>query len=58
MATVRNKFDTLQETLERHSLNYKYENFVPAGKNIAAECIPIKLSQMQSFLGANNNFRK
>ena len=36
--TVRNKFDTLQKTSERHILNDKYENFVIT----YIECIPIK----------------
>ena len=30
MLTVRNKFDTLQETSKRHTLNDKYENLVTA----------------------------
>ena len=30
---VRNKFDTLQETFERHTLNDTYENFVTTQKN-------------------------
>ena len=43
MVTVRNKFNTLPETSERHSPNDKYENFVTAHTEAAAECIPSKL---------------
>ena len=40
---VRNKFDTLQETSERHTLNHKYENFVTNRiEAAAAECTPTK----------------
>ena len=38
--TVRNKFDTLQETYERHTLDNRYENFVTGHKEAAAKCIP------------------
>ena len=40
--TVRNKFDSLQETSERLTLNDEYENNVTAPIEIAAECIPAK----------------
>ena len=42
MVTIRNKFDTHQETSERYSSNGKYEKFVTAHLEAAAECIPIK----------------
>ena len=37
--TVRNKFDTLQETSERATPNDEYENFVTTHMEAAAECI-------------------
>ena len=40
--TLRNKFDALQEIFETPSLNDKYENFVNAHLEVAAECIPTK----------------
>ena len=40
--TVQNKFDTLQETFERHTLNDEYENFVTIHIERAAKYIPIK----------------
>ena len=41
--TVRNKFNTLQETSEIHILNHnKCENFISIHIEKAAECIPIK----------------
>ena len=42
MVTVRNKFDTLQETSEKHTPNDEYENFVTTHMEAAAECIPAK----------------
>ena len=42
MKTVRNKFDTLQETSERHTPNDEYKNFVTANIEAAAKCIPAK----------------
>ena len=42
MVTVRNKFDTLQETSERYTPNDEYENFVTAHIDTAAKCIPTK----------------
>ena len=42
MLKVRNKFDTLQETSKRYTLNDKYENFVMANIEAAAGCIPTK----------------
>ena len=38
MVTVRNKFDTLQETSERHTSHDQLENFVNALIEVAAEC--------------------
>ena len=40
--TVRNKFDTIQETSASHTLNDKYENFVTSHKEAAGECITTK----------------
>ena len=40
--TVRNKFNTLQEISERQPLNDKYENFVTAHIEAAADYIPTK----------------
>ena len=40
--TVRNKFDTLREISERHTLNNEYEYLVTAHMKAATECIPIK----------------
>ena len=37
--TVKNKFDTLQETSERHPLNDEYEKFITAYIEEAAKCI-------------------
>ena len=42
MVTVRNKSDTLYEISERHTPNDKYENFVTAHTEAAAECKPTK----------------
>ena len=42
MLTIGNKFDTLQDISERHTLNDKYENFVTAHMEAAADCIPTK----------------
>ena len=42
MVTVRNKFDSLQETFERHTPNNEYEKYVTAHIEAAAECIPTK----------------
>ena len=38
--TLRSKFDALQEKTEIHLLNNKYENFINAHLEAAAECIP------------------
>ena len=40
--TVRDKFDTLEETSERLTPNDEYENFVTAHLEAATKCIPIK----------------
>ena len=40
--TLRNKFDILQEMSETPTLNDKYENFINAHMEAAAECIPMK----------------
>ena len=40
--TLRNKFDALQEKTDAHTLNEKYENFLNAHLEAAAECIPTK----------------
>ena len=42
MVTVRNKFNTHQETFERHTLNDEYENFVTTHIEAAAKCTPTK----------------
>ena len=42
MVNVRNKFDTLQETSERYTLNDEYENFITTRIEAAVECIPTK----------------
>ena len=42
MLTQRNKFDALQETSKTPTPNDKYENFVNAYLEAAAECIPTK----------------
>ena len=42
MLAVRNKFDSLQEIFERHSMNDEFENFIFALGEDAAECIPAK----------------
>ena len=39
---VQNKFDTLQESFERHTLSNESENFVTARIKAAAVCIPTK----------------
>ena len=39
MLTVKNKFDTLQETSKRHTSNDGYESFVPISIEAAAEGI-------------------
>ena len=49
--TLRNKFDALQEISETLTLNDKYENFVNAHMEAAAEYIPIKLRAKQSSMG-------
>ena len=41
--TLRNKFDAFQKISETLSLNDKYENFVNALMEAAAEFIPTKL---------------
>ena len=41
--TLRNKFDAHQEIAEKPTLNEKYENFVNAHMEAAAECILTKL---------------
>ena len=40
MVPIKNMFDTIHETSERHTLNDKYENFVTTHLEAAAECIP------------------
>ena len=42
MIIVRNKFNTLQDTSERHTLNGEYENFVTTHIEEAAIYIPTK----------------
>ena len=44
LVTVRNKFDTLQETSERHTPNDEYENFATTHIEAAAEWIQTKPS--------------
>ena len=39
---VKNKFDSLQKTRERHTPNDEYENFVTTHIEAAVRCIPIK----------------
>ena len=39
---VRNKYETLRETSERHTLNDEYELFVTAQLQTAPKSIPIK----------------
>ena len=55
MVTVRNKFDILVATSERHTLNYKYKNFIITPREAAAECIPVKPSAKYSSIGGNSN---
>ena len=43
-ATVRNKFDTLQDTSGRHTPNDEYENFVTVLLKVEAECTPTNQS--------------
>ena len=43
MVTVKNKFDTVQETSEGHNPNEEYENFVITHKEARADSIPTKL---------------
>ena len=38
--TVRNKFNTLQETSERYTPEDEYKNFIAAHMEAAAKCIP------------------
>ena len=40
--TVRNKFHTLQETSERHTLNDEYKIFFTAHIKVAVKCIQTK----------------
>ena len=57
MVTVRNKFDTLQEISEKHTLNDEYENFITAHMETAAKCIPTKpraKSSMESLVVRKN----
>ena len=54
--TLRNKFDTLQEISE--TLNDKYENFINAHTEAAAECIPTKLEFRVRHLQLRKNFKK
>ena len=42
MVTVRKKFNSLQETSERYTLNDKYENFVTTFIEEAAKCMLTK----------------
>ena len=42
MLTLKNKFDALQEISETPASNDKYEDFVNAHIEVAAECIPTK----------------
>ena len=42
MITVRNKFNTLQEVSETHTLNDESENFVTILMRSVAECISTK----------------
>ena len=42
MVTVKNKFDTRQETSERHTPNDEYENFLTAHVETAFKCIQFK----------------
>ena len=40
---LRNRFETLQEKMEKSTPNDEYENFVNAHLEAAAKCIPTKL---------------
>ena len=40
--TVRNKFESLQETSEIHTPNDDYENFLTAYMEAVIECVPTK----------------
>ena len=40
---LRNRFETLQEKMEKSTPNDEYENFVNAHLEVAAKCIPTKL---------------
>ena len=42
MITVRNKFDTLLKSSEKHTPNDEYENFVTTHIEATAKCIPFK----------------
>ena len=42
MVIVKTKFDTLQETSERHTLSDEDEIFVTTHMEAVAECIPTK----------------
>ena len=59
MIIVRNKFDTLHEISDKHTLNEEYENFVTVHIEAAAKCIPIKPRAKCRFpWERNNNYRK
>ena len=49
VATVRNKFDTLQKISEIHTPNEEYENFDNVHTEAAAECIPTKPRAKHGF---------
>ena len=51
MVTVRNKFDTFQETYETLILNDEYENFVTAHIEAAVNYIPTNQEQNVDFHG-------
>ena len=52
MVTIRYKYDTLQETSERHTLNDKHENFFTTFLEAAAECILTKPKWNVEFPGS------
>ena len=54
MVTERNKFNTFQETSERHTLNDEYENFVTGLMKIVDEWIPSKSQKKSSRTGNSN----
>ena len=59
MITVRNKFNTLQGTSERHTPHDKYGNFITAHLEERAECILTKTrAKCRVPWGVKSNQRK